>query len=102
MNNKQIANFGALGFAAFAVTQYMKSKGKTIGTVTGDQQRLQGSSDMLSQNAAQFTALNKAVQNLKDTMSQAFGNEDIGTGYDVSGQRAGVRYDSAGNVIGVY
>lgn len=29
-------------------------------------------------------------------------NTDTGTGYDSTGQRAGVRYDSAGNVIGVY
>ena len=29
-------------------------------------------------------------------------NTDTGNGYDSSGQRAGIRYDSAGNVIGVY
>jgi hypothetical protein len=29
-------------------------------------------------------------------------NTDTGNGYDGSGQRAGVRYDSNGNVIGVY
>lgn len=30
------------------------------------------------------------------------GNADTGNGYDSSGDRAGIRYDSAGNVIGVY
>lgn len=30
------------------------------------------------------------------------GNADTGTGYDSTGQRAGVQYDSDGNVVGVY
>ncbi len=30
------------------------------------------------------------------------GNTDTGNGYDSSGRRAGVRYDSDGNVVGVY
>lgn len=59
--NSKIVTWGAVAFAAFAVSVYLKSKGKGIGPLTGEQQRMQGVDDLFTVSRTQERAIEKAT-----------------------------------------
>jgi hypothetical protein len=62
--NKQLMTYGAVGFAAFAVWAWAKSKGQTLGLgqLTGEQQRMQGVDDWMTASSNQFAVTGEAIK----------------------------------------
>lgn len=90
----------APGAAVEAASEGVQTIGAVVGIPRTDQTQCQKDLDQGRLWDASFSC--PAGTFLGGLFGSKPGNADTGKGYDSSGQRAGVRYDSDGNVVGVY
>lgn len=71
MTQNQLLTYGSVAFAGFAAWYALRKTG-IVAPLTGEQQRMQGTADWMSQNAAQNKAVNAAASSYRQSLNAQF------------------------------